>query len=82
MWKEENNKLKQNFKFKDFKQAMFFMNKVADAAEEMDHHPEWSNVYNKVQIELTTHSAGSTITDLDYKLASRIDAIYKGISGS
>lgn len=82
MWKEEQNKLQRSFQFKDFKQAMAFMNKVADAAEELNHHPWWSNVYNKVEIELTTHDAGNTVTDLDHKLADRIDAIYKRVTGS
>lgn len=82
MWKEEQNKLQRSFQFKDFKQAMAFMNKVADAAEELNHHPWWSNVYNKVEIELTTHDASNTVTDLDHKLADRIDAIYKRVTGS
>ncbi|RAU84534.1 4a-hydroxytetrahydrobiopterin dehydratase [Pontibacter arcticus] len=76
MWIEEENKLKRNLTFKDFKQAMAFMNTVADIAEEMDHHPWWSNVYNKITIELTTHDAGNTITDRDHKLARQIDVIY------
>lgn len=82
MWKEENNKLQRNFQFKDFKQAMAFMNEVADVAEELNHHPWWSNVYNKVAIELTTHDAANTVTELDHKLAGRIDEIYKGVTGS
>jgi len=81
MWKEADNKLKCSFRFKDFKQAMTFMNKVADVAEEMNHHPWWSNVYNKVEIELTTHDAGNTVTELDHKLAKRIDEIYEKIAG-
>ncbi len=76
MWKEEDNKLKRSFRLKDFKEAMAFMNAIAEAAEEMDHHPWWSNVYNKVEIELTTHSAGNTVTHRDHKLAKRIDEIY------
>ncbi|MFT2009723.1 4a-hydroxytetrahydrobiopterin dehydratase [Pontibacter sp. 13R65] len=77
MWKEEDNKLKRSLKFKDFKEAIAFVNAVAEAAEEMDHHPWWSNVYNKVEIELTTHSAGNTVTRRDHKLAKRIDEIYE-----
>ncbi|WP_187263466.1 4a-hydroxytetrahydrobiopterin dehydratase [Pontibacter beigongshangensis] len=76
MWKEEDNKLRRSLKFKDFKEAMAFMNAVAEAAEEMDHHPWWSNMYNQVDIELTTHSAGNTVTNRDHKLAKRIDEIY------
>ena len=75
MWTEEDNKLKRQFTFKDFKQAMAFMNEVAEAAEELNHHPWWSNVYNKVNIELTTHDAGNTVTSRDHSLARRIDAI-------
>ncbi|TXK51327.1 4a-hydroxytetrahydrobiopterin dehydratase [Pontibacter qinzhouensis] len=80
MWKEEDNKLKRSFQFKNFKEAMAFINAVAEAAEEMDHHPWWSNVYNKVEIELTTHSAGNTVTHRDHKLANRIDAIYEQLT--
>lgn len=76
MWKEEDNKLKRNLVFKDFKQAMAFMNRVAEVAEEANHHPWWSNVYNKVDIELTTHDAGNTVTDKDLQLARIIDEIY------
>jgi len=75
MWREEDNKLKRSFQFKDFRTAMSFMNQVADVAEELDHHPWWSNVYNKVELELTTHDAGNTVTQRDHKLAKRIDEI-------
>jgi 4a-hydroxytetrahydrobiopterin dehydratase len=75
MWKEENNSLKRAFKFKDFKEAFAFMTQVALIAEKMDHHPNWSNVYNTVSIELSTHDAGNTVTDLDRKLAKAIDAL-------
>lgn len=75
MWKEEDNKLKRSFQFKDFRTAMSFMNQVADVAEELDHHPWWSNVYNKLDIELTTHDAGNTVTAKDVELARRIDEI-------
>jgi 4a-hydroxytetrahydrobiopterin dehydratase len=77
MWKEENNKLLREITFKNFVEAFGFMTKVAIEAEKMDHHPYWSNVYNKVTIELTTHSAGNTVTDKDRKLASVIDALLK-----
>lgn len=82
MWKEEDNKLHRSLTFKDFKQAMAFMQQVAEIAEEMDHHPWWSNVYNKVEIELTTHDAGNTVTKRDLKLARRIDEIYDQMTGS
>lgn len=75
MWKEENNSLKKAFKFKDFKEAFAFMTKVALIAEKMDHHPDWSNVYNTVNIKLSTHDAGNKVTDLDRKLAKAIDEL-------
>lgn len=75
MWKEDNNSLKRTFKFKDFKEAFGFMTQVALIAEKMDHHPNWSNVYNTVSIELSTHDAGNKVTELDRKLAKAIDEL-------
>ena len=73
MWNEENNKLSRTFTFKNFSEAFAFMTRVALAAEKMNHHPDWSNVYNKVVINLNTHDAGDTVTDRDRKLAAEID---------
>ena len=75
MWKEENNKLTQTFEFKNFVEAFGFMSKVALIAEKMSHHPEWKNVYNKVEITLTTHDAENTITEKDRKLAKAIEQL-------
>ena len=75
MWREEDNKLKRTFEFKDFNEAFGFMTRVALLAEKMDHHPWWSNVYNKVSLELTTHDAGNTVTARDRKLAAAIDQL-------
>ncbi len=75
MWKEENDKLIKTFEFNDFTEAFGFMSKVAIVAEKMDHHPNWSNVYNKVSFELTTHDEGNTITEKDRELAKKIDAL-------
>ncbi len=75
MWIEQDNKLKKSFVFKDFSEALGFMVRVGLAAEVQNHHPWWSNVYNKVDIELTTHDAGNTITDKDRQLAQTIDKI-------
>jgi 4a-hydroxytetrahydrobiopterin dehydratase len=75
MWKEENNKLTKTFTFKDFTEAFGFMAKVAIVAEKMNHHPNWSNVYNRVSFELSTHDVGNIITDKDRKLALAIDAL-------
>lgn len=75
MWTEENNRLKKTFRFRDFQEAFAFMTRVAFLAEKHDHHPNWSNVYNTVTIELTTHDAGNVVTEKDHKLAAAIDAI-------
>ena len=75
MWKEEDNKLKRTFEFKDFSEAFSFMTRVALLAEKQNHHPWWSNVYNKVEMELNTHDAGDIVTEKDWKLAKAIDKI-------
>ncbi|UII21890.1 4a-hydroxytetrahydrobiopterin dehydratase [Fulvivirga ligni] len=75
MWKEEDNKLKKTFEFEDFVTAFGFMSKVAIVAEKMNHHPNWSNVYNTVSFELNTHDAGDKVTEKDHKLASEIDKL-------
>lgn len=64
--------LKRNIEFSDFKEAFSFMTKVALYAEQVNHHPEWFNVYNKVNIELTTHDAGG-LTEKDYKFADFVN---------
>ena len=76
MWKEEDNKLKRSFEFKNFVEAFAFMTKVALIAERMNHHPWWANVYNKVDIELNTHDAGNIVTEKDHNLAKAIDKVY------
>lgn len=76
MWKEEDDKLKRTFVFKDFNVAFAFMTKVAAVADRLDHHPWWSNAYNKVEFELSTHDAGDKVTEKDKHLAELIDAIY------
>lgn len=75
MWKEDNNCLSKSFTFKDFKQAFAFMTQVAMEAEKMNHHPAWTNVYNKVSIKLSTHDAGGIVTPKDRLLAKAIDKI-------
>ena len=74
-WKEENNKLYRKFEFKDFSEAFAFMTRVALAAEKMDHHPLWTNVWNTVEVWLSTHDAGDIVTDTDRELAKRIDKL-------
>ena len=76
MWKEENNQLTRTFEFKNFIEAFAFMTKVALIAEKMNHHPNWSNVYNKVTISLCTHDAGNVVTEADRKLAEKIDKLF------
>ena len=75
MWKEENNTLYKKFEFKNFSEAFAFMTRVAIEAEKMDHHPRWTNVYNKVEIWLNTHDAGDIVTEKDHKLAAKIDKL-------
>ena len=81
MFQEKDNALHASFKFADFTQAWSFMTEVAMVAEKMGHHPNWSNVYNEVNITLTTHDAGNTITKKDMILAECITKIAKRISG-
>ena len=76
MWTETENKLYRKFEFSDFSEAFAFITRVAIAAEKADHHPLWSNVYNKVEIWLNTHDAGDIVTKKDRKLAKVIDAFY------
>jgi 4a-hydroxytetrahydrobiopterin dehydratase len=76
-WTVEQGKLHRVFEFRDFSQAFGFMAQVALAAEAMGHHPDWSNVWNKVTIDLTTHSAGG-LTQNDFGLAGKIQQISSG----
>jgi 4a-hydroxytetrahydrobiopterin dehydratase len=75
MWKQLEDALIAELEFKDFVDAFAFMTDVAALAEEHNHHPEWSNVYNKVTIRLTTHDAGNQVTYKDRKLAEAIEAL-------
>jgi len=67
--------LEKNFIFKDFSEAFAFMTRVALLAEKANHHPDWSNVWNRVSIRLSTHDAGNVVTDKDLKLAEAIDSV-------
>jgi 4a-hydroxytetrahydrobiopterin dehydratase len=75
MWQEIDNKLYRQFEFRNFSEAFAFMTRVAMEAEKMDHHPLWTNVYNKVEIWLSTHDEGDIVTGKDRTLAQKIDAI-------
>ena len=72
-WQREGGALRREFRFANFSEAFAFMSRVALAAEKMDHHPNWSNVYNRVVIELTTHDAGDEVTERDLVLAETIN---------
>ncbi len=74
-WTKTNNALSKTFVFADFAEAFAFMTRVALIAEQLDHHPEWSNVWNRVSITLRTRSAENTVTEKDWEFAQRIDAI-------
>ena len=75
-WTHTDDRLSRTFTFADFRRAFAFMTEVAFAAEAANHHPDWSNVYNRVTIALTTHDAGNTVTDKDRALAENIDGIF------
>lgn len=75
MWQHTNNTLYRKFQFANFSEAFAFMTRVAIEAEKMDHHPLWTNVWNTVEIWLSTHDAGNVVTDKDHALAARIDAL-------
>ena len=76
MFTTKNNKLCATFTFSDFCEAWSFMTHVAFAAERADHHPNWSNIYNTVVVELCTHDAGNIVTEKDHALAQQIEIIY------
>ena len=75
-WKEQENSLQATFEFKNFREAFAFMSEVAIESEKINHHPDWSNVWNKVSFKLNTHDAGSTVTEKDRNLAAKIDEVF------
>jgi 4a-hydroxytetrahydrobiopterin dehydratase len=75
MWSEQDNKLYRKFEFKNFSEAFAFMTRVALIAEKMDHHPLWTNVWNTVELWLSTHDAGDIVTEKDRKLAAAINKL-------
>ncbi len=78
-WINENNALHKTYTFADFETAMHFMQLAAKSISIQNHHPEWTNVYNKVSVKLTTHDAGNTITEKDEMLALALDEIFNKI---
>jgi 4a-hydroxytetrahydrobiopterin dehydratase len=75
-WTEAANALHKVFEFESFGQALAFMSSAAPLIEAMNHHPEWTNGYNRVMVRLTTHDAGHKVTDLDHQLAQVLDEHY------
>lgn len=75
-WSHENDKLKKEFSFDNFRDAMAFITRISYEAEEQVHHPEIFNVYNTVNIALSTHDAGGKVTEKDLKLAKSIETLY------
>lgn len=75
MWTEQDDSLYRAFTFRDFSEAFAFMTRVAMEAEKMNHHPRWSNVWNRVEIWLSTHDAGNKVTEKDRRLAEKIDRL-------
>lgn len=74
-WLETNGALTKTFVFADFDEAWRFMEKVSVVVKQADHHPKWTNLYNKVSFELSTHDVGNLVTDKDRGLAKEIDAL-------
>lgn len=77
MFEHKENMLKASFKFPNFTRAFAFMTEVAFLAEQQNHHPNWSNVYNVVKINLTTHDQGNVVTQKDHTLAQAIESVYQ-----
>lgn len=74
-WTEKDKSLYRRFEFKNFNEAFAFITRVALIAEKMDHHPKWTNVWNTVEMWLSTHDAGDIVTDKDRRLAAKIDEL-------
>ena len=81
-WKTFNNALHKTYVFETFEMALAFMQAGAIVIGKLNHHPEWTNIYNKVICKLTTHDSGNTITDLDYQLAALLDKEFERMMGN
>jgi 4a-hydroxytetrahydrobiopterin dehydratase len=81
-WIERDGALEKAYQFAGFADAMAFMGRVAFECERLDHHPEWRNIYNRVEVRLTTHSAQNTITEKDHELSRIMDHIFKTFASS
>jgi len=80
-WEVSNDKLRKSFKFDSFRDATAFLMRLAFEVEEMNHHPEIENVYNRTRFSLCTHDAGSKVTEKDVKLAKTIEDLYAAAAG-
>jgi len=79
MWKEENNALYRTYEFKTFVAAIAFMVNAAMHIEQLNHHPEWTNIYNKVSVKLQSHDAGNSVTSKDHDLSKVLDKVYEEV---
>jgi 4a-hydroxytetrahydrobiopterin dehydratase len=79
-WEETGNSLRKTFTFDSFNQAIAWMQEAAIEVDALNHHPSWTNVYNRVEVELTTHDAGNTVTEKDHQLANILDQCYRKFS--
>ena len=77
-WNNKNNYLHKTFIFKDFESAIDFMKQSSFQISMLNHHPEWTNIYNKVEVKLTTHDANNIVTSKDHELAKILDLIFEG----
>lgn len=77
-WNQTDNSLQKTFVFSNFVAAIRFMLVASTEIDALNHHPEWTNIYNKVVVTLRTHDAGNVVTDLDYRLAELLDRVYEG----
>jgi 4a-hydroxytetrahydrobiopterin dehydratase len=75
-WILKDNQLTKTFVFSSFEAAIDFMARAGRVIGEMDHHPRWTNVYNRVEVSLVTHDAGDVVTQKDYDLAAALDAVF------
>lgn len=76
-WKTTNQSLEKTFEFNSYEEAMQFMQDATPFITQTDHHPTWSNTYNRVQVIITTHDAGNQVTEKDYTLATYLDELFK-----
>lgn len=76
-WEESTNELTKTFEFNSFEEAINFMVRASQEISKLNHHPEWTNIYNKVMVKLSTHDAGNTVTEKDWELARVLDGIFE-----